>query len=175
MLTLVIGAAASGKSEYAEKLITDSGVMPRTYIATMRPYDDESVARIEKHRRMRKEKAFRTAECYTWLKSLKLDGGAVLLECMSNLTANELFDPDGAGDDTVREICRGVDSVLSQCDELVIVSNDVFSAGSDYGGDTLRYLRVLADINRYIAAEADNVCEVVCGQAIYYKGKERIQ
>ena len=49
MLTLVTGGAASGKSEYAERLAAACDG-PRVYIATMRPLDKESVARIEKHR-----------------------------------------------------------------------------------------------------------------------------
>ena len=49
MLTLVTGGAASGKSEYAERLAAACDG-PRVYIATMRPLDKGSVARIEKHR-----------------------------------------------------------------------------------------------------------------------------
>ena len=48
----------------------------------------------------------------------------------------------------------------------------MFTGGSDYAGDTLRYLKILAAVNRGLAARADNVAELVCGQAIYYKGKE---
>ena len=64
MLTLVIGGAASGKSEYAEaRVLTLPG--RRIYIATMEPFDDECRARIRKHRAMRAEKGFETVECYT--------------------------------------------------------------------------------------------------------------
>ena len=175
MFTLVIGGAASGKSEYAENLILRSGIHPRTYIATMEPFDDECRARIARHRAMRAQKAFETVECYTGLEHVELpDGGAVLLECMSNLAANELYSPSDAGEDTVSAIMRGVDTLLAQCWELVIVSNEVFTGGSDYEGDTLRYLRILADINRAMAARADNVAEIVCGQAVYYKGREPV-
>ena len=74
--------------------------------------------------------------------------------------------------DTEGPPLRGVEALLVQCREMVIVSNEVFTGGSDYEGDTLRYLRILADINRAMAARADNVAEIVCGQAVYYKGKE---
>lgn len=97
--------------------------------------------------------------------------GVVLLECMSNLAANELYSPDGAGDDAVESIQRGIRHLKSQCEELVIVSNEVFSGGSNYEGDTLRYLRVLADVNRMLAGEADTVYEVVCGAPVCHKGK----
>ena len=49
MVTLVIGGAASGKSEYAEaRALSLPG--KRVYLATMRPSDGECLARIEKHR-----------------------------------------------------------------------------------------------------------------------------
>ena len=52
MLTLVIGGAASGKSEYAESLVLRS-TLPRYYLATMQVWDAECAARVEKHRKMR--------------------------------------------------------------------------------------------------------------------------
>ena len=38
--------------------------------------------------------------------------------------------------------------------------------------EELRYLKLLGRVNRRLAAMADNVCEVVCGVPVYYKGKE---
>lgn len=172
MFTLVIGGAASGKSEYAEHLILRAGPVRRTYIATMEPLDGESRARIARHRALRARKSFETVECYTNLERLRLSGGgAVLLECVGNLTANELYGPHGAGMDTEAAVLRGIDALLPQCRELVVVSNEVFSGGWNYEGDTRPYLRVLAAVNRALAARADRVAEIVCGQAVYYKGE----
>ena len=172
MFTLVIGGAASGKSAYAEDLILHAGPLPRFYIATMEPFDGECRARIARHRASRAQKSFETVERYTNLEQLRLpERGAVLLECMSNLVANELYSPRGAGADTERAILRGIDALLPQCQELVVVSNEVFSGGCDYEGDTLQYLRILAAVNRALAARAGQVAEIVCGQAVYYKGK----
>ena len=176
MFTLVIGGAASGKSEYAENLILRSGPPPRFYIATMEPFDDECRARVTRHRALRARKSFETVECYTGLEHLRLpDRGAVLLECVGNLAANEMYSPRGAGADAEAAILRGVNSVLSQCRDLVVVSNEVFSGGCDYEGDTPRYLRVLAAVNRALAARAGRVAEIVCGQAVYYKGEGPMQ
>ena len=170
MFTLVIGGAASGKSEYAESLILCTNVFPRIYIATMEPFEEDCRARIARHRALRAQKSFETVECYMGLERLNLPGeGAVLLECMGNLTANELYSPGGAGADTETAILRGIDSVLGQCRELVVVSNEVFSGGYGYERDSLRYLSVLAAVNRALAARADNVAEIVCGHAVYYK------
>lgn len=176
MMTLVIGGAASGKSEFAEALVLESGNHPRYYIATMQPFDDECRARIRRHREMRAKKQFETVECFVNLAGVTLPKkGVVLLECMSNLAANELYSPDGAGDDAVASIQRGIRRLKNQCEELIIVSNEVFSGGSCYEGDTLRYLRVLADVNRMLAKEADAVYEVVCGCPVCHKGKGRTE
>ena len=63
MVTLVIGGAASGKSEFAESLVLAAGDLPRYYIATMQPFDDECRMRIQRHREMRAKKRFETIEC----------------------------------------------------------------------------------------------------------------
>ena len=58
VLILVMGGAASGKSEYAESVVVASSIHERYYIATMMPYDDECFRRIERHRAMRAQKGF---------------------------------------------------------------------------------------------------------------------
>ena len=60
-------------------------------------------------------------------------------------------------------------SLRAQCRELVIVSNEVFSGGCDYVEDTLRYLRVLGEVNRLLAREADRVYEILCGLPVRHK------
>ena len=173
MFTLVIGGAASGKSEYAEGVVLADGDIPRYYVATMEPSDRECRARIARHRQMRAEKRFETLECYTNLAGLRLpERGIVLLECLGNLTANELYSPAGAGTEAgaLRAVTEGVNALLAQCAELVAVSNEVFAGGSCYADETGGYLRTLAAVHRVLACRADRVCEVVCGLPQYYKG-----
>ena len=173
MLTLVVGGAASGKSQYAEDLVLGSP-LPRFYLATMEVWDAECAARVEKHRQMRAKKQFATVECPLNLDSVQLPArGTVLLEDLGNLAANELYDPRGAGDNTVAAILAGVDRLTKQCRDLVIVTNEVFSGGADYADDTHRYLLALAQLNNAIAARADRVVRVVCGIPVYYKGVEK--
>ena len=175
MTTLVIGAAASGKSRYAEDLLLRAGNGPRIYLATMRPWGEEARRRILRHRAMRAEKGFSTVERYTALKGLELPPGAeVLLECLGNLCANELFDPEGAGERAEEAVLEGVLDLQRRCRQLVLISNEVFSGGRAYQGQTLRYLEALGRINCALAAAADNVCEVVCGLPVYHKGKEPV-
>ncbi len=174
MTVLVVGGAASGKSAYAEELLCKlSEDLPRFYLATMEPFGSEARERIEKHRAARRDRGFETVECYVNLKEIDLPrSGAVLLEDVGNLCANELFSPDGAGEGAAEAILRGVERLQEACRVLVVVSNEVFCGGADYAGDTARYLSVLADVNRRLAERADAVCEVACGTADYYKGEE---
>ena len=175
MVTLVIGGAASGKSEYAEQSLLKASEGPRVYIATLHANDAESEQRIQKHREARAGRSFRTIECYTGLDRVVLeDPSDVLLDCMGNLLANELYDPDGAGRNAVSAILRGVDHLIPQCRNLVLVTNEVGAGGTDYEGDTLTYLKYMGELNRALAARADRVAEVAAGLPLIYKGGDTV-
>lgn len=170
MLILLTGGSGCGKSSYAETLC---GKLPgpRYYIAAMRPYGEESLRKIEKHRRMREGKGFKTIERYTDLASLTLPGrGTVLLECICNLTANEMFHEDGAWENPFERVIRGVEALLEQSRHVVVVTNDVSSDGRLYDEGTMAYIRALGRINAALARRADTVCELVCGIPVPQKG-----
>lgn len=172
MFTLVIGGSASGKSEYAERLVRETGPGPKYYIATMTAGDEESLRRIEKHRARRADDGFQTVERGRNLAGVQLpEQGAVLLEDLGNLTANELFAPDGVTDADAAEkaVLLGVESLIAQSRDLVVVTNEVFSDGTKWEGKTLAYLRLLGRLNCGLAAMAGRVCEVVCGVPQYLK------
>lgn len=172
MLMIVTGGSGSGKSAYAEEQIIRLGEGTRIYIATMMSFDAEGDKRIERHRKMRAAKNFQTIECYTDLSSVKLPAdGIVLLECMSNLAANEMYAPGGAGQHMVESILQGIQSVLSQVKALVVVTNEVFSDGQEYDPATKQYLENLGVINQELAKKADTVTEVVCGIPLLRKGR----
>ena len=98
MLAFVAGGAASGKSAWAEALAVALGGK-KCYLATMEPFGKEAQERIQKHRALRREKGFQTVEIYTSLAD-KADSfccDTVLLECMTNWMANEMYSPSGAG------------------------------------------------------------------------------
>lgn len=167
MFTLVIGGAASGKSKFAE---AHALKLPgrRIYLATMEPLGAEGRARVERHRRLRAGKGFETVERYTGLAGLLLpDGANILMECLGNLLANELYSPRGGGADAV---LAGMDRLLARSAHLTVVTNEVCSGGTDYARDTLTYMQELAHINRTLAARADFVVEVVCSLPNVLKG-----
>ena len=174
MLTLVIGGAASGKSAYAEHLAVQSGG-PRYYLATMQVWDAECAARVAKHRAMRAQKQFATVECPQNLHLVRLpQQGTALLEDLGNLAANELYRPDGSclpPKQAAEKMLAGIEAIAAQCNHLIIVSNEVFSGGADYAGETDLYLQALAMVNNAVAAKADAVCRVVCGLPTVLKGE----
>lgn len=171
MLALVLGGAASGKSEFAEQLAMCMAA-ERYYIATMQVYDAESERRVQRHRAMRRDKGFATVERTLALDGLKIahTNGVALLECASTLVGNELCLPGGAGETTAEAIFAGVQSLLAQGLSLVVVSNDVFGEGGEHTPEMTTYLQHLGRLNCQIAALADVVTEVVCGLPVYHKG-----
>ena len=169
MVELIIGASGSGKSEYAEEKCVSYGGR-RIYIATMMADDPESLRRIDRHQRLRRGKGFETVECYTHLEELELDPGRdVLLECLSNLAANEMFSENGRKENTEDVIMKGIEHLQKITRNLIIVSNNIFDDGIEYDEYSMKYIRLLADINRQIAQMADRVTEVVCGINIEIK------
>lgn len=173
MLTLVTGGSGSGKSEFAENLTVSYKSSKLIYIATMYPYDDEAYKKIDRHKEMRKNKNFDTVECFTNLKKLDIpSGSSVLLDCMSNLVANEMYRDDGAKELTVQNIIEGVKKIKDSADNFVIVTNEIFSDGIEYDEETNKYLRNLGMINSDIGKIADNVVEVVYTIPIFKKGEK---
>lgn len=171
MMILLTGGSACGKSSYAESLCVKNP-MPRYYIAAMQPYGPEGEARIRRHRAMRAGKGFETIERYTDLKDLSLpEKGTVLLECICNLTANEMFSADGTVKDPFDAVTEGVKRLTEQAETLVVITNDVGAEPPQYGESTQAYVRVMGRINAVLAAQADTVLELVAGIPVPVKGE----
>ena len=99
---------------------------------------------------------------------------ALLLECLSNLLANECFCPEGAGEHAQEAILRGIKRLCSAAADIVVVSNEIFSDGTPYDPSTQAYIACLARLNAALSQRADAVVEVVCGIPIVQKGRERL-
>lgn len=164
MLHLITGGSGSGKSAYAESLVLEQVGGRRIYVATMRPWGEEGRQRVARHRELRREKQFETVECYTGLDKLILPpDSVVLLECMSNLVANEIFELEGAHENTAAAVERGIRRLKEQSRSLFVVTNEIFSDGLAYDEETVRYIAVLGKVNQMLASLADHVTEVVYG------------
>ena len=95
----------------------------------------------------------------------------MLVECRSNRVANEMFQEEGAHENTVEAVLKGVRHIREQAGNLVIVTNEIFSEAADYQGETELYQEYLGQINQKIAEIADQVVEVVYGIPVYHKNK----
>ena len=129
MMILITGGSRSGKSSLGERLLSDWNGR-KLYLATMMPRGEESARAIERHRVMRAGKGFETVERYTDVGALSLpDGCGVLLECMGNLLANEMFEagePDPCG-----KIIADVRRLSERAGRLIVITNQVDSDGMD--------------------------------------------
>ncbi len=184
MVIVVTGGSGSGKSEYAENRVLacreswkqkHAEVSLHTiYVATMYPYDEESYKKIDRHSLMRAKKQFETVECYTHLEDLKITAPSILLlECMSNLVANEQYQPEGRREQCADVIRKGILHCRKQTEDLIIVTNEVSSDGILYNAETMQYIRVLGEVNRMLAQMADEVVEVVYGIPLIHKKVRR--
>ena len=109
-------------------------------------------------------------ECYTDLAHADIPkDSVVLLECLSNLTANELFSPGGAGKATEEAIRCGLMHLKELARDVCVVTNEIFSDGMEYDPETRYYMEVLGNINRYLAEISDACYEVVYGIALRIK------
>ena len=178
MMVLIIGGSGSGKSAYAEEYIGRlSGKSNKYYLATMQVFDEEGKKKVSRHQRLRKNKGFLTIEqpidIEKTLPKIKA-GSSVLLECISNLTANEMF----LSEDTKKQtrsytevtdsVVEGIQSLKQKTGHLVI--NNVFEDGINYEEGTMEYLRAIGSVNKKLADMADEVIEVVVGIPLVIKG-----
>ena len=192
MITLVTGGSGSGKSEYAEGLILDSPCSRRFYVATMIAYGKEGRDKVDRHRMLRRGKGFITiekprnvgevmvGEYETDLSPSSRTGRALLLECVSNLAANEMF-KEGTGKTEAGEqqggpiqclshkIAEDIISLAGQVQDMVIVTNEVDRDGICYEPETMEYIRLMGCLNQKLASAADRVVEVVYGIPVLLK------
>ena len=204
MITLVTGGSGSGKSEYAEWLILVSSRPRRFYVATMIAYGKEGRDKVERHRMLRQGKGFITIEKprdvgRVMFEEHEAGSGAssradraLLLECVSNLAANEMFKEKGTGKEegTQKEgtgkteageqqggpiqrlshkIAEDIISLAGQVQDMVIVTNEVDRDGICYEPETMEYIRLMGCLNQKLASAADRVVEVVYGIPVLLK------
>ena len=200
MIRLIIGGSGSGKSVFAENCLSElKDVQAKYYVATMMVSEEEGRKKVERHRKQRAGKGFRTVEQAVDIEraaeEIREENAAVLLECMSNLVANEMFrEGDYAGNEmsaegnykvkemsnkeyqktdiVVKKIVGGVWELQAKVKHIVIVTNNVFEDGIRYDDATTAYMQALSAVNRALAEMADEVTEVVVGIPITLK-KER--
>lgn len=186
MIVLIIGTENSGKSEMAENIVCElADSNSRIYLATMIAYDAAGKARIEKHRKAREGKGFDTIEIpYCIENSVKLIDNAknktVLLECISNLVGNEIYENQilkndksesaekaqnidkniklsaVSQDEILVRIISGISELAAEVENLVIVTNK-YKIENSYDIETVRYIEMINKVNEKLIDMADNI------------------
>lgn len=194
-IVLITGGSGSGKSAFAEKLVLEQPAENRYYLATMQVYGAEGRERVMRHRQMRQGKGFETLEHPTDVADcigqiLSPSEAVVLLECMSNLVANEMFTETGTIQQelVIQKITQHMQKLFDATGHVIVVTNNVFEDGKcnpyinelrgfaayeNYAPETIAYIEALGQINIWLAEQADTVYEVVAGQAVCWKAKGR--
>lgn len=176
-ITLILGGARSGKSDYAERLAAELG-QHVLYIATAEAGDEEMAQRIVAHRAARPA-AWQTVEAPRQLgvalAEVQERPDAILLDCLTLLTSNLLLAME-------REPQAGIEAALRVELEslliahqrlaapLIIVSNEVgLGLVPPYPLGRI-YRDVLGRANQYLATRAERVVFMVAGIPMSVKG-----
>ena len=161
---LILGAAKSGKSTYAEKLCS-ALPPPHLYIATAQVLDDEMKERVRHHRR-RRDATWETIEApidlIPVLEARRGRGEPILVDCLTLWLSNLLLAEEESNfpEEQTSRLC----SLLRTVDyPLFLVSNEV-GAGIVPENALARRFRDLAGLaNQQIAEVCKAVSLVVAG------------
>ncbi len=168
-LILVLGGAASGKSQVALDLAGEAG--PRAFVATGQALDREMQVRIERHQATRASD-WKTSEVPAdlaeWFNSNINSYQTIVLDCLtlwlSNLKGQKLR--DAAVLDATDELLQAIRATKAR---VVIVSNEL-GLGLVPATKNVRAFRDLAGrVNQQVAAEADEVYLTVSGLPLRLK------
>ncbi len=165
-LTLVLGGARSGKSRYAESLVT---ALPRPwiYVATAQALDHEMAARIRAHR-ARRGAGWTTVEAPRDLAAALSShrGAPILVDCLT-LWLSNLMMADAQVD---AEIDRLGEALARAAAPVVLVANEVGSGIVPDNALARRFRDLQGGLNQRIAALADRVVLLVAGLPLFVKG-----
>lgn len=166
--TLVVGGARSGKSAFAERLVTATG-RPRRYIATAEAWDDEMRTRIARHRDDRGP-AWTTVEAPLDL-AAALAGAdaaeALLVDCATLWLTNHLL----ADHDLAAEAETLVQALTRCRAPVVMVSNETGWGIVPENALARRFRDEQGRLNQRLAAMADLVVTVIAGLPLVLKGQ----
>jgi adenosylcobinamide kinase/adenosylcobinamide-phosphate guanylyltransferase len=166
--TLILGGARSGKSGFAERLITESG-LEAVYVATGRSLDAEMEERIRIHR------ARRGPDWHTIEEPLALidvlvaqarEGRALLVDCLTLWITNLMID----NRDVDGEASRLADSLPGIAGAVVLVSNEVGLGIVPDNAMARRFRDHAGRLHQLVAAQARDVFLMAAGLPLKMKG-----
>ncbi|TMQ30051.1 MAG: bifunctional adenosylcobinamide kinase/adenosylcobinamide-phosphate guanylyltransferase [Nitrospirae bacterium] len=168
-LILVLGGAASGKSQAALDLAGQVG--PRAFVATGQALDREMAARIERHRATRSaywETVEVPVDIASWVIRNSHGYQSIVIDCitlwLSNLRGLRLSDL--AVSEATVDLIHAIRTTRAR---VVIVSNEL-GLGLVPATKAVRAFRDLAGrVNQQVAAEADEVYLTISGLPLRLK------
>lgn len=168
-LILVLGGAASGKSQAALNLA--GGTLPRAFVATGQALDREMDERISRHRATRSsdwETAEVPIDLAGWFQGQGPRYRTIVVDCLtlwlSNLQGTRV--PAAVIVDRVDEL---LDTVRITPARVVLVSNELGLGLVPMSRAGRRFRDLAGKVHQQIAAGADEVHLVVAGQALRVK------
>ena len=167
-LTLVLGAAASGKSAFAERLVSATG-RPKIYIATAEALDEEMHVKIVAHQ-ARRGSGWTTVEAPRDLGPALTAAAAdeaVLIDCATLWLSNQI----AANADLTTEESRLLHAIHSCAAPVTMVSNEVGSGVVPDNALARRFRSAHGRLNQGLAARADLVVQIVAGLPLVLKGR----
>jgi adenosylcobinamide kinase / adenosylcobinamide-phosphate guanylyltransferase len=170
-LTLVLGGARSGKSRYAESLIT-AAPLPWVYVATAQAQDAEMADRIAHHRERRGAGWHTIEEPHDLEDAIDAApaGAAVLVDCLTLWLTNRML-AEGDIDADIDADTGGLEAALARRrGPAVLVSNEVGSGIVPDNALARRFRDLQGRLNQRLAAHADCVVLVVAGLPLIVKG-----
>jgi adenosylcobinamide kinase/adenosylcobinamide-phosphate guanylyltransferase len=167
-LTLVLGGARSGKSRYAEGLVT-AEPPPWIYVATAQALDAEMSERIDVHR-TRRAKGWQTIEAPDDLAdslATQPEAAPMLIDCLTLWLSNRML----ADADVEAETARLEAALERRAGPVVLVSNEVGFGIVPDNALARRFRDQQGRLNQRIAARAERVVLVVAGLPMIVKGR----
>jgi len=182
-LTLVLGGARSGKSNFAEQIVEKLGGRDVIYLATSQARDEEMVNRIEQHQSSRPSE-WTTIEEPEQISSVlaRLEAeSVVLLDCLTVLISNLLladqeldeeqydFDEQQRESEIIAELEAIISQVTAKDLKLVVVSNEVGQGVVPAYQSGRVYRDIVGRANQLVATRADEVYITYAGLPVEIK------
>ncbi len=171
---LILGGARSGKSAFAEKLASASG-LPVTYIATAQVYDAEFGNRVEHHKVRRPAHWITLEQSFNLAEALQTHAKAdtcIIVDCLTLWLAQCICpDCDRPDDlDWQQERNALLETLPTLKGTVLLVSNEVGMGIVPLGAINRQFQDEQGRLNQTIAAQVNKVSFIAAGLPLTLKG-----
>ena len=164
--TLIIGAAASGKSQYAEDILNNK-VGKKLYLASANIYDEEMQEKVNKHKDRRGSEWTTIAEpldAVHYIENLNIKE-IMLFDCATMWLTNHFLEKSNI----YHEIDLLVNSIKSSKGSIITVTNEVGSGIVPDNSMAREFRELQGKLNQKLATVASLVVTVIAGIPLILK------